>query len=221
VSLKVLRPSDLLGVGKLDYERGQSVLLSWLFKKYPQRRREMKKSLLYAVMVLFAIVQSSFGHDPRTVAKDFSHSLAIEGAGKLTVSYKSLHFNEAGFNNRKSERALTVFNRLWKTIGKLDTDFDVVIGGVQVAKGSYTLGFNFDANDNFKLILASAGKDTTIPLQSALDGSPVNYLSIDLRPDNDTDTMVIEARYGQLRAWALAKVPYLKAHDHPEPAKKP
>jgi hypothetical protein len=165
----------------------------------------------------------SFAHDPRTVAKNLSHVLTIEGAGKLTVSYKSLHFNEAGFTNRKNERAMTNFNRLWKSVGKLESDFDIVIAGVQVPKGSYQLGFSFDANDNYKLLLSGGGKDTEIPLQMALDGPMVNYFSIDVRPENDTDTFAVEARYGKLRTWGEVKVPYLGSdHKHEAaPAKKP
>jgi len=174
----------------------------------------MKKVLFLSLVVVLFAAQIASAHDPRTVAKNFSHTLTLEGAGKLMLSYKSLHFNEQGFNNRKQERALTTFNRLWKSIGKLDTDFDVVIAGVQVPKGSYTMGVNFDANDNFKLVLSSGGKDLMIPLQAAMDSPSVNYLSFDVRPDNDTDTLVFEARYGKLRAYADAKVPFLAPHEH-------
>ena len=174
----------------------------------------MKKVLFLSIAVVLFAAQLASAHDPRAVAKNFSHTLTLEGAGKLMLSYKSLHFNEQGFNNRKQERALATFNRVWKSIGKLDTEFDVVIAGVQVPKGSYTLGFNFDANDNYKLVLSSGGKDMMIPLQSAMDGPSVNYLSFDVRPDNDTDTLIFEARYGKLRAYADAKVPFLAPHDH-------
>jgi opacity protein-like surface antigen len=174
----------------------------------------MKKVLFSSLVVVLFAAQLASAHDPRTVAKNFSHTLTVEGAGKLTLSYKSLHFNEQGFNNRKQERMLTNFNRLWKSIGKLDTDFDIVVGGVQVPKGSYTLGFNFDANDNFKLVLSGGGKDIMVPLQAAMDGPTVNYLSFDVRPDNETDTLILEARYGKLRASANATVPYLAPHEH-------
>lgn len=174
----------------------------------------MKKTLFSALVVVLALAQMAFAHDPRTVARDFTHGLTLEGTGKLTLSYKSLHFNQQAFDNRKAERALTVFNRVWKTIGKLDTDFDIVIGGVQVPKGSYVLGFNFDANDNYKIVLASGGKDILVPLQAAMDGPMVNYLSFDIRPENATDTFTVEARYGKLRASAEAKVPALADHSH-------
>lgn len=186
----------------------------------------MRRVLFSSLLVLmFAAI--ALAHDPRTVSKDFSHSLTVEGAGKLTMSYKSLHYNEANFNGRKVEARMVAFNRLWKAIGKFENDFEVVIGGVQVPKGSYIMGINFDANDNFKLILASGGKDITIPLQFATDGPSTNYLTFDFRPENDSDTFAIEARYGKARVSAEAKIPYLAAHDHPAdgtakpPVKKP
>ena len=174
----------------------------------------MKKALISTTLVvLFAAV--ALAHDPRTVSKDFSHSLTVEGAGKLTLSYKSLHYNDANFNARKTERALPQFNRLWKAIGKFETDFPVVIAGVEVPKGTYTMGINFDANDNFKLVLGSGGKDLMIPMQFSMDGPSANYLTFDFRPENDSDTFAIEARYGKARVVAEAKVPFLGAHDHP------
>ena len=180
----------------------------------------MKKALISSLLViLFAAV--ALAHDPRTVSKDFSHTLTVEGAGKLTLSYKSLHYNDANFNARKTERALPQFNRLWKAIGKFETDFPVVIAGFEVPKGTYTMGINFDANDNFKLVLASGGKDIMIPMQFSMDGPSANYLTFDFRPENDSDTFSIEARYGKARVSAEAKVPFLAAHDHPaKPADK-
>lgn len=182
----------------------------------------MKKRLFLSLAFVLAASVSAFAHDPRTTAKDFSHTMTIEGAGKLTLSFKSLHFNEQAFNNRKNERAMTAFNRLWKNVGKFDSEFDVVIGGVQVPKGSYNMGFSFDANDNYKLVLAGGGKELMIPLQMALDGPGVNFLSFDLRPENGADGFTYEARYGKLRAWAEVKVPYLAPHDHgaEKPAEK-
>ncbi|HLF84133.1 MAG TPA: hypothetical protein VI837_08170 [Blastocatellia bacterium] len=185
----------------------------------------MKKTLTTSLLVIL-LGAVALAHDPRTVSKDFSHTLTVEGAGKLTLSYKSLHYNDANFNARKGP-ALVQFNRLWKAIGKLDTDFAVVIAGMQVPKGSYTMGINFDANDNFKLVLGSGGKDLLIPLQFAMDSPSANYLTFDFRPENDSDTFAIEARYGKARVSAEAKVPFLSPHDHPAdgaakpPEKKP
>ncbi|HEY7547444.1 MAG TPA: hypothetical protein VID27_21285 [Blastocatellia bacterium] len=174
----------------------------------------MKRLLLVFSIMLLGLAQAVSAHDPRTVARDFTHSMAIEGAGKFSLSYKSLHFNETNFNNRKVAQALTAFNRLWKSIGKLDTEFEIVVAGVKVPKGSYTLGINYDANDNYKLVLGSGGTDITAPMQFATDGPVAKYLTFDLRPDNDTDTFTIEGRYGPARIWADVKVPYLAAHEH-------
>ena len=176
----------------------------------------MKKFLISSFMVVLIAAQLIFAHDPRTTAKEFSHSIAIEGAGKLTMRYKSLHWNERGYTAAKgNEQLRTRLNgSLWKKVGKFDTEFDVVIGGVTVPKGSYDMGVNFGANDDFKLVLGSEGKDLEIPLQTTKDIPIVNYLSFDLRPNNDTDTFVLEGRLGTFSAWAETKVPYLSEHDH-------
>jgi len=175
----------------------------------------MKRLSVWSLLALIFVAQTARAHDPRTVAKDFSHTLTIEGAGKLTLSYKSLHYNEQVYAGTKTnERTLANINRLWHKVGKLDAEFDVVIGGVQIAKGSYDMGISFDARDNFTLILTSSGKDTTIPLQAAVDGPVVGYLSFDLRPTNDTDSFEFEGRYGKIRATAQVKVPYLAPHEH-------
>lgn len=187
-------------------------------------RKEINmKRVLFSSMLVFLFAAIALAHDPRTVSKDFTHTLSLEGAGKLTLSYKSLHYNETNFNARKKEGSFVAFNRLWKVIGKFDSDFEVVIGGVQVPKGSYTMGINFDANDNFKLVLGSGGKDITIPMKFSEDGPVVNFLSFDLRPENGADVFTLEARYGKARVTGETKVPYLAPHDHPADgsAKKP
>ena len=171
------------------------------------------RRLVSSLIVLLFASQVIFAQNSRAIPKNFSHTMSIEGAGKLMLSYKSLHYNEQGFNQRKTERAMTAFNRLWKVIGKYDSEFDVTIGGVTVPKGSYTMGVNYDANDNYKLILSSGGKETVIPMTAAMDSPVVNYLSFDVRPDNDTDTFTVEVRYGKLRTTAEMKVPYLAPTD--------
>lgn len=175
----------------------------------------MKKMLLSLGLALLFAGQFAFAHDPRTVAKDFSHSLKVEGAGQLVLNYKSLHYNETAYMNaKKNERVLTTLNRVWKTIGKFESEFDVKFGEISVPKGSYNLGINFDANDNFKLILSGGGNEIAIPLSASLDGPMVNYLSFDMRPENDTDTFTLEGRYGKIRASVEMKVPFLAPHEH-------
>src|SRR5262249_14590962 len=125
-----------------------------LFVENSSRRNVMRKTLLPMMLVLLVAVPMASAHDPRTVAKDFSHSLLVEGAGKLTITYKSLHWNEPAYVGLKKNDQLRqrVVGSIWKKIGKLDTDFDVVIAGVKVPKGSYDFGLWFDANDNFKIV---------------------------------------------------------------------
>lgn len=176
----------------------------------------MKKIVFSALIVVLCAVQITAAHDPRTVAKNFSHTLTVEGAGKLTLSYKSLHWNEPTYlNTKKNEQLRNRLNAgLWKKIGKLDSEFDVVIGGTPVAKGSYDVGISFGANDDFALVLRSGEKEMSIPFKTAADSPEVTYLSFDLRPTNNTDAFVLEARSGKFRCSADVTVPYLGQHDH-------
>jgi hypothetical protein len=178
----------------------------------------MKKTLLLASLVVLLVAQVTWGHDPRVLAKKFTHSFSIEGAGKLTLNYTSLHWNQPSYDAvKKNEQQLQRMNTtLWRKIGTFESEFDVVIAGVQVPKGSYNLGINFDANDNFKLVLwVAGGKDLLIPLQTQTDSTSVTYLTFDLRPVSETDTFVIEGRSGNFRCSAEVKVPYLAPHEHP------
>jgi len=182
----------------------------------------MKKTLFSALVIVLA-VQIAMAHDPRTVAKDFSHTLTVEGAGKLTISYKSLHWNEPVYlNTKKNETLRQRLNAgLWKKIGKLDSEFDVVLGGTPVAKGSYDMGISFGANDDFALLLRSGGKEISVPFKTSAGATEVSYLSFDLRPTSDTDSFLLEARSGKFSCAAEVKVPYLSAHDHDsKPAEK-
>jgi hypothetical protein len=170
-------------------------------------------------MVVLLGAQMAWGHDPRVLAKKFTHTFSIEGAGKLTLTYTSLHWNQPSYDAvKKNEQQLQRMNStLWRKIGTLETDFDIVMAGMPVPKGSYNLGINFDANDNFKLVLWTAGgKDLLIPLQTQADGPPVSYLTFDLRPVSETDTFVFEGRSGNFRSSAEVKIPYLAPHEHPE-----
>ncbi len=178
----------------------------------------MKRTIVPSVLVIIAAVSIALGHDPRTVAKDFTHTLIIEGSGKLSVSYKSLHWNEAAYVSfKKNDQLRTrVLNAVWKKIGKLDAEFECVLGGAKIAKGSYDLGITFDANDNFSLILGNGGKDTIIPLKTASDGPLVDFLAFDIRPSdpNKPDAFVVEGRGGKFRSWAELTVPALSPHEH-------
>lgn len=175
------------------------------------------KKVFCSVFLLIALAALAFGHDPRTVAKDFSHTLTIEGAGKLTISYKSLHWNAPVYAQAKANDQLRqrLNAGVWKKIGKLDTDFEVVIGGTAVPKGSYDLGISFGKTDDFALLLRGGGKELSIPLKTTGDNPEVTYLSLDLRPASDTDSFTFEGRSGKFSCVADVKVPYLAPHEHP------
>jgi hypothetical protein len=174
------------------------------------------KRVLFSVSLVISFAALALAHDPRTVANDFSHTLTIEGAGKLTLSYKSLHWNAPVYTQAKANDQLRqrLNAGVWKKIGKLDTDFEVVIGGVAVPKGSYDLGISFGKNDDFALLLRGGGKELTIPLKTTADSSEVTYLSLDLRPTSDTDSFIFEGRSGKFSCVADVKVPYLAPHEH-------
>jgi hypothetical protein len=177
----------------------------------------MKKILFSSLLIIFVASQIALAHDPRTVAKDFSHSMMIEGAGKLTLGYKALHWNEPAYEGMKKNETQRnrVLGTLWKNIGKFESEFDVVIAGVKVPKGSYTFGLWFGDKDNFKIVLASGGKDTLLDLTTAGDGPLVDYLTFDFRPTDKPDTFTLEGRGGKFRCTAEVKVPYLSEHEHP------
>lgn len=174
------------------------------------------KRVLFSLCLLISLAALAFAQNPRTVAKDFSHTLAIEGAGKLTISYKSLHWNAPVYTQAKANDQLRqrLNAGVWKKIGKLETDFDVVIGGTAVPKGSYDLGISFGKNDDFALLLRGGGKDLTIPLKTSGDSPEVTYLSLDIRPASDTDSFIFEGRSGKFSCVADVKVPYLGPHEH-------
>lgn len=176
----------------------------------------MKKTLLLTFAVVLLAAQAATAHDPRTVAKDFSHSMMIDGAGKLTLTYKSMHWNEPAYNNMKTNETLRnrVVGAIWKKIGKFETEFDVVIAGVKVPKGSYDFGLWFGAKDDFKIVLGAGGKDLTIDLTTAKEPTVITHLTFDLRATDKVDTFALEGRGGNFRCSANVVVPYLADHAH-------
>lgn len=172
-------------------------------------------SSILSIGLLLSIASLAAAHDPRTTAKDFASSLIIEGAGKLTLQYKGMHFNAPAYERMKSDEALRnrLNNAIWGNIGKAELEFDVVIGTEAVSKGSYTLGINIGANDSFSLVLKGANKTFTIPLQSSGDGGGVEYLTFAIYPTGAVDTFTFEARCGKFRTTQSIKVPYLSP-DH-------
>ena len=176
----------------------------------------MKKTLLSLVALFVFGAQAAGAHDPRSVAKEFSHTLKIDGAGTMTLTYKSLHFNEPAYNGLKTnaQRREQVLGFLWKKIGTLETGFDVVLNGVQVAKGKYDFGLWFDDKDNFKFLLNGGGKELKIDATTGLDTMSVTWMSFDIRPTDTPDTFTLEGRGGKFRTSVPVKVPFLADHSH-------
>jgi len=168
----------------------------------------MRKRAILAPLFVLMLAGLSMAQGQRPNPSEFSHSVSIEGAGKLTVTYKSLHWNEQAYATAKLNEQIRerLNSSLWKRIGTLTTDFDVTIGGVPIPKGSYGLGINFDASDNFKLVLGNGGKDIMVPLTTQQDGPMVNYLTFDVRPA-EGGGFIIEGRSGKFRSWAEIKLP--------------
>jgi hypothetical protein len=81
---------------------------------------------------------------------------------------------------------------------------------VKVPKGSYSLGINFDGNDNFKLVLGGTGGEISVPLKTAADNPVVSHLTFDIRPTDDPNIFLIEGRSGKFRCSADVKV----SHEH-------
>jgi hypothetical protein len=171
----------------------------------------MKSTFGFGAAVVLILATIGYGQAPKPEA-EFSHSLTVAGTGKLTLKYRSLHWNEPAYASAKSNPQIRerLNSGLWKRIGTLDSDFDFSIGGIDVPKGSYSLGINFDGNDNFKLVLGSGGKDIFVPLQTQQDSPVVNYLTFDVRPA-DADSFVLEGRSGKFRSWANIKMPATSA----------
>ena len=175
------------------------------------------KKILFSTLAMFVLVASTvLAHDPRTVAKEFSHTMKIDGAGTLVLTYKSLHFNEPAYVGLKAnaQRREQVLGFLWKKIGTLETGFDIVLNGVQVPKGKYDFGLWFDDKDNFKFLLNAPGKELKIDATTAMDTMSVTWMTFDIRPTDTTDTFTLEGRGGKFRTSAPVKVPYLADHAH-------
>jgi hypothetical protein len=168
----------------------------------------MRRGVALVPVLVFVLAGLSLGQGQRPNPAEFSHSVSIEGTGKVTITYRSLHWNEQAYASAKQNDQIRerLNTGLWKRIGTFNSDIDLTIGNVQVPKGSYTLGINFDANDNFKLVLGNNGKDIIVPLTTQQDSPMVSYLAFDIRPA-EGGGYVIEGRSGKFRSWADVKLP--------------
>lgn len=183
----------------------------------------MKKllALMAAVALVGATAIRVGAHDPRTTAKDFGHSLSIEGAGKLELKYKAMHWNEQAYQTfmKDETRRKGVNTRVWNNIGTADLGFTVVIGDQTIDKGSYPFGLNLDGNDKFSIALKIGDQVKTFPLEIST-GDPVEYLTFSIYPVFEKpDTFVLEGRGGKFRGKTMLKVPYLAEHGHGAAAK--
>jgi hypothetical protein len=182
---------------------------------------KMRRLILATLPALVLAASIALAHDPRTVAKDFTHGLKIEGAGTLNLTYKSLHFNESVYKRMQADDTFRqrMNAGVWADIGSVDAGFDVVLGQEKVAKGRYTLGLGFGPSDAFALVLKGTDKATTVPLKSTSDNPDVAYLTFALYPTDKPDTFVLEGRCGKYRATTDVTVPYLGEHAHPGASK--
>ncbi len=173
---------------------------------------------LATVPVFQALASPTPVHDPRTTAKKLSQGLEVDGAGKLAIDYKALHYNEPNFKRAKgNDRFLSYLNgNVWGKMGTAKLDFPITSGDVKLAKGSYTFGLNMTKDDEFSVVFWQGDKKIALPLESEFNEKrQVAYLTIALMATEDIDTFVIEVRCGPYTATTEIKVPYLDP-DHDE-----
>lgn len=175
----------------------------------------MRKSLTVLAIVLMVSLVSVSAHDPRTTAKEVGVSLSVEGSGNVLIKYKAMHFNQAAYEQLKTndQRREGLNKRVWNNLGTADVGFDVVVGGESLPKGTYTFGLNIDPGDQFSLLFASAGATKKISLKTQ-SGPEVPYLTLSLTPTDAPDTFVLEGRCGAFQGTAPVQVPSLKEHKH-------
>ncbi|MBI4446258.1 MAG: hypothetical protein HY645_10155 [Acidobacteria bacterium] len=156
-------------------------------------------------------------HDPRTTAKEVGVRVAIEGEGNITLRYKSLHFNQPVYEKMKSDpQFLAMINqRVWNNIGSAQFEFDVVVGGVSIPKGTYEFGLNVESGDQFSLVLVEGSTSHKIPLEvePTLD---MPYLTFAIAVTEQAENLLFEGRCGKFRGTVSVVVPGLKEHLHPD-----
>ncbi len=93
-------------------------------------------------------------HDPRTTAKKLSQGLEVDGAGKLTLEYKALHFNPENFERaKKSQRFMDYLNaQIWGRMGTAKLGFDLTSGDAKLAAGDYEFGINMTPAEEFSVV---------------------------------------------------------------------
>ena len=158
------------------------------------------------------------GHDPRTTAKKLSQGLEVEGAGKLALDYKALHFNKEMFDRARNRADFMDFlnAEVWGRMGKATVGFELVSGSVSLAPGDYDFGINMTPAEEFSIVFWRGQEKKELKLEVERDQKPVPYLSITLMATDAADTFTLEARCGPYRGTVGVKVPYLSEdHGHP------
>jgi len=157
-------------------------------------------------------------HDPRTVAKKLSQGLEVDGAGKLQIDYKALHFNADNFKRASANpKMMDYFNaNIWGKLGTAKLGFDLEAGDVKLTPGDYEFGINMTAGEEFSFVDWKATEKLVVPLKVEKDQKAVSYLTVTLMASDEPDMFLLEARCGPYRGTAEIDVPFLsEEHAHP------
>lgn len=181
----------------------------------------MKRATRVAILVLLVCGLGAWisAHDPRTTAKDFSHALTIEGAGKMELKYKSMHWNEEAYKRLQTDEAIRkrVNTVVWNNIGTLDLGFDITLGGQALAKGAYPFGLNVEPAGQFSLAVKVGNDLKVLPLEVSDSAEQVDFLTFAIYPTAKTDVFTLEGRGGKFRGKTSVTVPYLAEHTEKKP----
>lgn len=177
------------------------------------------KALLAAVVLASAAPAGA--HDPRTTARDFQHTLLLEGQPALALRYKALHWNPGAYERFKSDASVRqrVNERVWNALGTAEVGRELNLAGRPLAKGSYPFGVNIEGGDRFALVLKLGDKLETIPFETGPSGEVHEYLTFTLAPGDKPDTFVLEGRCGSFRGRVPVVFPYLAEHAPGAPGK--
>lgn len=180
-------------------------------------KRASKLAILGLLVCALGVWLSA--HDPRTTAKDFSHALTIEGAGKMELKYKSMHWNEEAYQRFQSDDNIRkrVNAGMWNNIGSLDLGFDVTLGGQPLSKGTYPFGLNIEPAGKFSLVVKVGADSKMLPLEVSSGTEQVDFLTFAIYPTAKTDVFTLEGRGGKFRGQTSVTVPYLAEHTEKKP----
>jgi len=175
---------------------------------------------MVSVAVAAPMVRASvlLRHDPRTTAKKLSQGLEVEGAGKLALDYKALHFNKEMFERARNTPGFMDFlnAEVWGRMGKATLGFELVSGNLRLAPGDYDFGINMTPAEEFSIVFWQGQEKKELKLDVERDQKPTPYFTVALMATDAADTFLLEARCGPYRGTVGVKVPYLsEEHGHP------